>query len=470
MLSTLDDFDTFGVENKKLCNLWADTLFQSDHMGNYSPWLATDWSWSPDNLECTIHIRSDVLFQNGDVLTAKDVEFSFERILTQESLRNSYRWVQKLNRVEMVDPDTVVFYFIDPMPNFYAEASSVPILCARAYDSDPNGFFTSPIASGPYRVIETDFSNSRVVFGRWDEWWGWTPDNKSNIDRIIYQEIPDPARRVSSVQIGQIDIAENLPLESLVTLENADCKVFETPYFQNEFIILNCDEDSVFSDMNVRKALSLCLDRQLIVDNVIGGGTVSTWPFPPGVVGYRENSTGYAYDPENARRLLQASEYQGEALTMIVPSGFIVHSAELSRAIQAMAAQTGFNINIALLSNDIYDQEKFSGNYDLCLSNFVYIQGESLLPVLEVLRPSFDVFHTGYENPLLEELISQASVTVDPLKRQALLEQSGQMIMDQFAPCIYLYNESYALSTVRSLSNFILYPDGLMELRYLQKN
>jgi len=469
-ITTLDDFDNFATVNKKLCNVWADTLIESDHKGGYTPWLATDWTWSSDNLHCMVHIRKGVRFQNGEPLTSKDVKLTFDRIITDKTLSNSIRWSQKLVSVDTPDDYTAVLNFKEPMPNFNAEAATVPIICASEYNLNPRDFFIKPVASGPYRVVSTDFKNSIVIFERWDEWWGWTSENKSNVDRVIYKQISEVPTRVYSVETGQIDIAENLPIESIDTIENAGCLVYSMPYYQNVFIALNCHTDSIFADERVREALSKCIDRHLIIDSVIGGGFVSTWPMPRGVISYKVDSAEYDYDVEKAKTLLQETEYKGEPLNMIIPSSKILRGAELSLAIQSMAAQAGFNIKISTLSNDIYDKEKFSGRYDLCLCNFSYMQGESFIPMMEVLRPSYDVFNTGYRNQQLEDLITKASTIVDINQRIPIEEQAYQIVIDHYAPNIYLYDEEYAVGTVRNLNNFTLYPDGLMELRYLRKN
>jgi peptide/nickel transport system substrate-binding protein len=465
-VTTLDDLNYIGMVNKKFASVWADVLMESDHKGNYTPHLAESLEWSADGLHNTVKLKRGIKFQNGVELTSQDVKVSFERIVNDKDLMNVARWY-KFRSVDTPDRYTAVINFSDPMPDFEAEASMFPIICADAYNADPANFFNTPVGSGPYKVISTDFTNSTFTVERWDDWWGWTDANRSNVDRIIYKQIAEPTTRVYSLQTGEVDIAESLPFESIENLEKSGVKTYLFDFYQNDFLELNCQKGSPFADKRVREALSLSIDRELLVNNVVGRGTVATWVVPRGTEGYKEGHT-FAYDPERAKILLKEAGYAGEKINLVVPASFVYRGKEIAQAIQSMAGQAGFNFDIQIVDDSTYMGMRFAGEYQVGIASIVYTQGSVFMPMMEIFGP-MDLFHTGLVDSEKDNLLNKAAITLDPVLREKLIQDGFQRIIDNFGSHLYLFDEMSANGTSGSISNFTVYPDAIMELRYLKK-
>lgn len=464
----LDEVNNYAVINQKLCSIYGDALFETDHAGNYEPWIATEWSWDEDYLNVTLKIRDDVTFQCGEALTAHDVAATYQRIVDNfDNLLNPTRWA-KLTGAEATDDYTCVLSFSSPMPNFMACASQIPIICAKEYEAHQDTFFNSPdfCTSGPFAVTATDFVNSVIELTRNDAWWGYTEENKSNVDKIIYKNITEDTTRVSSLRSGEITMAENVPYIDVATIEEEGFTV--NPYAKDEhvYMVLNCNEGKIFANQDVREAVSLCIDRELIVSAILGSGYASTWPCVEGDMGYVADS-GYEYNPEKAAELIAASGYNGEAIDMILSSGVLVQGEEVAQAIQAMCLEAGININLEIMETATFNERKMAGDYDVCLSAWTNSMGDPYNEMVEILG-STDMFKSGLVNQERFDLIDEIKETPDMEQRTEMMQDAFQMVMDQFGPDIYLYDCQSNLCYSSSISNVTFYRDSVMDLRYMQ--
>lgn len=158
-------------------------------MGNYEPWLAEDIQLADDNLSVTFKLKEGVKFQNGQDFTSYDVKRTFERFLEEPDLMLGTKWSMYVDHVETPDDYTAVLYFSQAMPTLYSELSLLPIIDGETYDEEKEDYFKIPVGTGPFEVKEYDNTTQVVKMSRNDDWWGWTDDNKSNVDTLIYQAV-----------------------------------------------------------------------------------------------------------------------------------------------------------------------------------------------------------------------------------------------------------------------------------------
>ncbi len=465
-LTTLDRFNQMGSENYILGMLWGDMLVSTDHNGTYEPWVAEEVSTSEDALSATITIKKGINFHNGQELTSKDVKRTFDRILEDTSLVNYAKWGKYLGTVDAPDDHTVILHFTQPMPAFYSELSLLPLINADAYDQDPKNFFSAPVGTGPYKVASFDPISNEVTLERNDDWWAWTEENKSNVDQIHYRYVAEDTTRVSSLRAGELDICESVPSDNIDLLRGEGFNVNNFDSFTFIFLGLGSSEGKVFNDINLRQALSLSIDRQLIVDSILGGGKVASWPSPEGHVTF-ENQ-GYEYDVDRAKELLASSSYKGEELKMIVNIAETLRGAEVAQAIQSMASEAGFNITIETMEAATYNERRAAGNYDISLCVNAMTNGEFYISSIEV--NGIDRFATGYDNPQMKALAEKGMTLVDMQERVENAKAIYQIVMDNFAPNIYLYRIPGCIVTSSSLENVTVYGDNLLDLRYMKKN
>jgi peptide/nickel transport system substrate-binding protein len=283
--------------------LFHDALVKAMPEGLFTPCLAESYTISPDAKVYEFKLRKGVKFHNGDPLTAEDVVFSFYRYKsTQAKVIHG-----RTEAVEAVNPYLVRFRFKESFPDFLelmvAGATTISWVVPKKYIEKVGDaeFKKHPIGCGPYKFVEF-VPGVKLIAEAFEEYWRKVP----NIKRLEFQTVRDPATRLTMVRRGEADTATLL---QGVFYEDAkkDPKLrLLTPLSTSQrFINLTTqwDPKSPWSDLRVRKAASLAIDRQTLADIHMPGappiGSLALKGDPMGVV-YPPDP----YDPGKAKKLL----------------------------------------------------------------------------------------------------------------------------------------------------------------------
>ena len=466
-VSTLDRFVNVGYGCDDLDYLIFDPLVNSDHMGTYSPRLATEWTQADDYLSYTFTLREGVKFADGSDFTSADVAATFERIRDDKTLTDTGAWGD-LESVETPDEKTAIIRLANPMPTFYDELYRVPIICKAALEADPEGYFLAPVGTGAFTLDSFDQLTGQCIMSRNDSWWGWDEiDNtKTNVDIIDYQFIGEDTTRASALRSGDMDIVLQLSADYKKDLEAEGFPMLEVASDTHIHIEYNCGENSQFNNKDLRIALSEAIDREAIVSSVIGNGSAATWPCPEGNVGYKADAEGYKYDPEHAKSLVEASGYDGSEISMVYTSSSFIRADEVAQAVQSMAAEVGLNVKLEPLEQAAFTDRRSSGSFDIILGAFASTAGDTQTEVAVII--GFDVFGSQYVNQEMSDLCAQVRTCGDKEERTKLIEQVFQIEMDEMAPFSYLYSPSYLCASAGNVSNYNVFADGSGEYRFVQ--
>jgi peptide/nickel transport system substrate-binding protein/glutathione transport system substrate-binding protein len=369
--------------------------------------------------------------------------------------------------IETPDNYTAIIHLKDIMPTFYDELGRVPIICGAAYDADQENYFQLPAGTGSYTVASFDRLTSLVIFNRNDDWWGWSELGKSsNVDEIVYEYINDSTVRVSALQAGNIDIAFQLTLDNLTLLDKEKFEVLEVDSDSHIHLALQCAEGKPFNDKNLREALSLSIDRQAIVDSILGGGTASTWVVPKSNIGYVAGKP-YEYNVERAKELIAQSTYSGEELKLMINTGTTGFS-EVCQVIKAQAAQAGINITLEPIEYATFVDRRDSGDFDFFFSSFAATCGDPQVEISVIM--SFNIFNTNYDNAELSALTNATRSISDKAERAKVMEQAFTIEMEEFAPFIYVYDESYCYASAKNVTGYTVFADGSGDYRFMNVN
>jgi peptide/nickel transport system substrate-binding protein len=269
-------------------------------MGNA---LAQSWSMSKDGLVYEFVLRRGVKFHNGDVMTADDVKFSFERYRGA----NQALIKEKVASVEALDARHVRFKMKEPWPDFltfYSSASGAGWIVPKKYVEKvgEDGFKKAPIGAGPYKFVSFT-PGVELVCEAFEGYWRKVPA----IKRLVFKVIPDEATRLAALQRGEIDIAYSIRGEladELTRTPGLSIKpaVGSAPfwlYFPEQW-----DAQSPWHDQRVRLATSLALDRKTINQALTLGYSRLTGSIFPENFEFYWQPPEPVYDPGRARKLL----------------------------------------------------------------------------------------------------------------------------------------------------------------------
>ena len=263
--------------------------------------LATDVSVSEDGLTWTVTIRDDVYFTDGDPLTAEDVAFTYNTVKESSSVND----FTMLDQAQALDDTTVVFTMNRPFSIWPYTMAVVGIVPAHAYD--PATYGTNPIGSGRYILKQWD-RGQQVILEANPDYYG----EKPAMEQVTILFMEEDAAFLAA-QAGQVDVAYTSATYSMETVEgyslasyaSVDNRGFNLPAIPAGEVNENGVPvgNDFTSDVLVRRALNIGVDRQEMIDNVLNGYGTPAYSVCDQMPWYNEDSQ-VAYDPEGAAALL----------------------------------------------------------------------------------------------------------------------------------------------------------------------
>lgn len=262
--------------------------------------LATGYSVSEDGLTWQVTIRNDVKFTDGEPLTAEDVAFTYNTVKETSSVND----FTMLDHAEAADDTTVIFHMTRPFSIWPYTMAEVGILPEHAYDSATYG--TEPVGSGRYILKQWD-KGQQVIMEANPDYYGEAPKMKQVT--ILFME-EDAA--FLAAQSGQVDLAytsatyseEEMEGYTLAAYESVDNRGLNLPAIPETTDSEGRAVGNDFtSDVLVRRAINIGVDRQEMIDHVLNGYGSPAYSVCDQLPWYNEASE-VSYDPEGAAALL----------------------------------------------------------------------------------------------------------------------------------------------------------------------
>ena len=342
---------TYSSDWRVAFNLF-DTLIRRHPDGTLHPALATAWRRTAPTT-WHLSLRPGVRWHDGSRFTAVDAKYSLDR--TYDPRVKAARllgpwWTQTLERTETPDPGTLIVHTRRPDPLLPARlACCGGCIVPWAY-VDRVGFQAvneQPVGSGPLRFVSR--APGRCVLEANADYW----DGRVDVDRVVFQAIPDHERRVDLLLRGQAGLIVPLPPEHGPRVAaGPSTRVVGTLYAGLYVLMVNVWVPPL-NDPLVRQALSLAIDREMIVKELWRGrGVMPNGPIPRGEPHHDGARPPLAYDPSAARARLRRAGYRGEVIHFETTAGMIANDRAMAEAITEMWEDVG--VRVAL---DVIDTE-----------------------------------------------------------------------------------------------------------------
>jgi peptide/nickel transport system substrate-binding protein len=425
-------------------------LIQYDGDLNPSPHLAESWEMHGDTA-VTFTLRDDVRWHDGQPVTAEDVKFTFDMAKDPEvaSLLAS-AYLAPVESATVLNPRTIRFRFAYPHAQALEDFWWAPVPRhllegVTAADMANAPFNRNPVGSGPYRFREWR-ANDRLVLERnedYPEGLGGPPD----AERIVFRIIPEPATMLTELLTGGIHIQMNLEPDQVQRVEQTDgVEVHSAPGTTLFYLGWN-NQRAPFTDARVRRALTMAIDRQEIIDALLRGhgrpatSTVPPWhPLAP-------NADPLPYDPDQARALLDQANYRaGPDGTRRGPEGqplrfrIITSERPLNRAIvevvQDQLRRVGVAAQVEVMEFQTMLAQHRGRDFDAVLSNWV-------LDNFQMASAPRSLFHSdeadvegsanrsGVRIPRLDRLIDAGAVETDDGRARAAWRELTEVLQEE---------------------------------------
>ena len=423
-----------------------ETLFYQTVEGEIVPALAVDYSVCPDGLVWTIYLREGVKFHDGTPFNAQAVKYNIDRFLTKPA---RFRFLlAKIAEVNVVDDYTIELRTYEPFAPLRAHLAVgvTAILSPAAIEKYGDAIGHNPVGgTGPFRFVEWA-RGDRIVLAANEDYWGGRP----YVDELIFEFVVEDAARLAMLAAGEAHVVFRVPAADVPWLEaDPTINVSHVPGVRTMYIAFNYQREP-FTDVRVRHALNYAVNKEEIVEYVLGGaGRVSDAPMVPEVFGYARQ-TPFEFNPERARELLAEAGFpDGFSFTLHHPTGRYVMDAAIAEAVQAQLREVGVEAELVTKEWATYLGFLRTPLDESTMESFMLGWGSITLDADFSL---FSLFHSGewtpvgrnrffYKNEEVDRLLEAARTIIDPTARLEMYERAIELIW-QDAPWIFLHSES----------------------------
>lgn len=442
----------------------TETLFVLDFEMNLKPHLVTAFkNISPLLWEITL--RKGIRFHDNSPLNAPAVKWSLDRIIDDKSKLFNIR-IQKMLDIKTItvkDNDILVFETHKPNAAFLYGLTSPGTGIISPGSSKEKIYGTGPF------VLEKVIPKEQMSVCRFDGYWGV----KAKLAKVHLKTIRNPSTRMLAFEAGQVDVVTNFPENDLKRIASRkDIRMYHQPTNRLCFFFVRV-ADGPLADSRVRKAINYAINRQELIDTVLGGvgGQVGASVFPGSLPWRNRNLQPYPYDPDKALKLLfeaGAKDSDGDGILEMGGQPLLLNMwtyegrASLKPVLELIQAQlhkVGIVTKLKVTQKGSpINQAMRKGEVHLNLQMWnVAPQGDPDFFISNVFTGRAGSNFMGYHNPELDELARIGKVTFDPQERKRIYDRIQKIIYDD-SPVIVLFDKSMVSVAYDYVQNYRIHP------------
>ncbi len=443
--------------DRDLCRLLFRGLTRLDQQGQVVPDLAESWS-APDGLAYTFRLKEKQYWHDGTPVTIDDVLFTIEMMQSPDSpilpdLAELWRSVT----VERVDDRAVRLLLDEPFAPFL-QFTTVGLLPKHIWQDVPpaelreSPYNLHPVGNGPMRVT---FASAQLLRLERNPYSG---EDMPMISALEFHFYPDYPSIYAAYADGELDgVSQVIQDDIQLVQDRTDLQLFSAPLSTYVGVTLNLQNPDVpfLQDARVRRALYHALDRERLLEDVVGGhGLLAPSPIPSNKWGHAPDTPVYDYDPDAARRLLDGSGWvdsdgdgtrdkDGRPMQLILLTNDDAARIALIEQIAADWQAVGVkavaqSVTFVGLVNDFLVPRRF----DAVLVSWDITGDPDPFPLYHSSQIDIGQNYGGWANDEADALMTEARSTVDQEKRRALYVRFQHLFAADI-PAIPLYYPAY---------------------------
>jgi oligopeptide transport system substrate-binding protein len=467
---TLDPHKTSSVGESNILRNLFEGLMVLDPSGNVAPGVAESFSISEDGLTYTFRLRDNAKWSNGEPVTADDFVYSLRRIEDPRT-RSRYAEVlypiknaQEVNtgkaaptelRVAAPDGRTVEITLKAPTPYFLqllTHTSALPVNEEEVTRFGDEWLKPGLMVSNGAYMLDGVKPNSHVRIVKNPNYWGAA---KVTIDAVVFDPSEDRAAVLKRYRAGEFDVVRDLPNDQLGWLrQNLPKELHVAPYAGVYYYAMNTTKPP-FDDKRVRVALSMAINRELLVDKITTAGELPAYGFvPDGTANYVPRRLAWrtmsqAERDASAQKLLGEAGYgPGKPLRFQLAYNTSENHKRIAIALAAMWKK--INVGVELINTEfkVHLANMRIGNFQMGRAGWIadYSDAQSYLFLAQTSTKQQN--YSRFSDPEYDQLMDKASLTGDAGMRAALLEQAEGILLQEMPVIpIYFYVSKNLVST-----------------------
>src|SRR5215468_7354275 len=467
---SLDPHKTSTVQEANILRNLFEGLLVLDPRGNVAPGVAESFSVSEDGLTYTFRLRDNAKWSNGEPVTAPDFVFSLRRIEDPKT-HSQYAEVlypiknaQEVNTGKAVltelgvaapDPRTVEITLKAPTPYFLqllTHTSSLPVNEKEVSRFGEEWLKAGNMVSNGAYMLDDVKPNSHIRIVKNPHYWDAA---KVTIDGVVFDPSEDLPALLKRYRAGEFDVLRDVPSDQLGWLrQNMPKELRIAPYAGVYYYAMNMTKPP-FNDKRVRLALSMAINRELLVERITTAGELPAYGFvPDGTANYTPRRVPW--------RTMSQAEREAAAQKLMTEAGYgpdkplrfqlayntLENHKRIAVALAAMWKR--INVSVELVNSEfkVHTSNMRIGNFQMGRAGWIadYNDAQSYLFLSQTSTKQQN--YSRFSNPEYDALMDRASLTSDVRKRAALLEQSEAVLLEEMPVIpVYFYVSKHLVST-----------------------
>lgn len=398
-----------------------------------------------DPVTYEILLRDDAFFHDGVQVTAKDVEYTYMELGSEEVKSPLAGRTARIKEFKVLDDFRIRITLKEPYAPFLGELSLgiVPAhLCAGRSECE------EIVGAGAFRFISQS-GDLRFELRRFDDYFGGAPP----IDRLVFRVLRDDNARLLALLGNTADLVQNAvsPLMLPVVERSDRLQVDIAPSFKYTYLAFNL-EHPVLSDQKVREAIAHAIDRESIIKYKFAGtARLSTGMLPPDHWAYEENVETFSFDPDRARAILDEAGYPVRDDGYRFEIEFKISANKFRRSLAELIGQqlgeVGINVRVRSYEWGTFFDDIRSRNFHITTLQWPAVNEPALyrwifhsenIPTPE--NRAAGANRGAYSNPEVDALIEAGERETDPEKRREIYSEV-QKILARELPYVSLWHE-----------------------------
>ncbi len=460
-----------------------DRLFEVEVQENGGteivPSLCTGYTPSEDGLTYTFTLREGVVFSNGSALTASDVQYTFERLLTAGGVNDDIPLeVAGAEALKNGEADTLAGFVVNsdtefaitlaaPNAGFIAELTgpAVSVVDKETMEQVENFGISceDTIGTGPYKITEW-VVNDHYTLEYNENYWGEEP----SVKKMVVSIIPDASTQNLMYQNGELDILDleyldSAIVESTYKTQYAD-RIISGSRVGLTYLAMNANHEFL-SDVNVRKAIQMAIDVDSIIASVYAGDAIpESGIIPTGVWGHNDALERPAFDVEGAKALLAEAGYaEGDiSFELAMDSSASSNTQLVYQIIQQYLKAIGVNAEIATYDESSWLDLRKSGEMDSFVANWTmdYNDPANIMYTFFGSEEKTKIRSLNYADEAIMARVAAASSITDDAARMAEYQALEEKIVVEDAAWVPLLGNMHLFALGERVDSFVPYWAG----------
>ena len=461
--ATLDPHRAAGVPESNILRDLFEGLVTEGPAGELLPGAAERWEVSADGTIYTFYLRSEGRWSNGEPVTAEDFRFSLRRGVAPATasdysfILSPIRNAEDITSGRIAEPEALGVRVIDertleitlkaPTPYFLALLAHTMAYPVHRASLEKHGVrFTRPgnlVGNGAYRLVEWR-PQDRVRLIRNEN---YRAAATVSIPEVHYYPTEDQNTELRRYRAGELDMTATVPIDQLDWVKQnlpGDYKV--APYLGTYYYVLNVAKPPFKNNPNLRWALSLAINRQILTDKVTKGGQIPAFGWiPPGVQNYQPQKMDQAEMDQEQRERLARGMYRAAGYLPNNPLEveILYNTSEGHKMIAvAIAAmwRKALGVRTRLVNREwkVYLNSRKQGDFMIARAGWIGDYNDANT-FAELMLSDSGINDAGYNNPDYDVSVRKAALTTDLKERVRLLESAERQLLADH-PIIPIYH------------------------------